>query len=322
MMERVCLAVILAKIVLAVLVVQRRRTRRAEARGRSKEAAVLGRVHSVPNADLRLPVDFCGASDGSADTHDAVGAISLPGQEPKAHAAPDGVLRESSDGSASSWDAAKMLWVDMQGGSRGSSRSAVPQKPLSSNEPVSMPSHGSGSGSSANVAVVRGEVQQAVAALQGALQKELHEDELHLYDVLGRGGFGTVYHGACRRGAHLSTYLRHFQGTGARVTAALVSGVNARGRFVVFRELGIPQSRQRTLVCTFDACVTRRTARAIRMHLSVHPDARTAAGGGQAGVFARMYMHEATASSPIMGSVETVTGLTAMEPCILGSVDS
>lgn len=57
-------------------------------------------------------------------------------------------------------------------------------------------SGGGGGGSKRAVAEVRGEVQQAVAALQGALQEELHEDELQLYDVLGRGGFGTVYHGA------------------------------------------------------------------------------------------------------------------------------
>lgn len=31
--------------------------------------------------------------------------------------------------------------------------------------------------------------------MQGALQAELHEDHLQLFGLLGRGGFGTVYHG-------------------------------------------------------------------------------------------------------------------------------
>ena len=43
---------------------------------------------------------------------------------------------------------------------------------------------------------VRGRVAAAVQEMQGALQAELQEDQLKLYGVIGRGGFGTVYHGA------------------------------------------------------------------------------------------------------------------------------
>jgi hypothetical protein len=32
--------------------------------------------------------------------------------------------------------------------------------------------------------------------MQGVLQQELHKQHLEIYSVLGRGGFGTVYHGA------------------------------------------------------------------------------------------------------------------------------
>ena len=49
---------------------------------------------------------------------------------------------------------------------------------------------------SARGAAVRGRVAAAVQEMQGALQAELQEDELKLYGVIGRGGFGTVYHGA------------------------------------------------------------------------------------------------------------------------------
>jgi hypothetical protein len=52
-----------------------------------------------------------------------------------------------------------------------------------------------GAAAVAAVVAVRGTVTQAVQQLQGTLQAELHEDELQIYDVLGRGGFGTVYHG-------------------------------------------------------------------------------------------------------------------------------
>lgn len=42
---------------------------------------------------------------------------------------------------------------------------------------------------------VHGKVAAAVRELQGALQAELHEDQLQLFRRLGAGGFGTVYHG-------------------------------------------------------------------------------------------------------------------------------
>jgi hypothetical protein len=39
-------------------------------------------------------------------------------------------------------------------------------------------------------------VHAAVQELQGALQADLHEEQLKVFSVIGRGGFGTVYHGA------------------------------------------------------------------------------------------------------------------------------
>ena len=51
-------------------------------------------------------------------------------------------------------------------------------------------------GSAKGGTAVRGRVAAAVQEMQGALQAELQEDQLKLYGVIGRGGFGTVYHGA------------------------------------------------------------------------------------------------------------------------------
>jgi hypothetical protein len=59
----------------------------------------------------------------------------------------------------------------------------------------------SGSATSSVAAVRRGvgslrsEVANAVTQLQDALRSDLQEDQLEVYDVLGRGGFGTVYSG-------------------------------------------------------------------------------------------------------------------------------
>jgi hypothetical protein len=46
------------------------------------------------------------------------------------------------------------------------------------------------------VYAARATVANAVLRMQGALQQELHEEHLQVHRVLGRGGFGTVYHGA------------------------------------------------------------------------------------------------------------------------------
>ena len=46
------------------------------------------------------------------------------------------------------------------------------------------------------IGTVRERVAAAVQEMQGALQAELQEDQLKLHGMVGRGGFGTVYHGA------------------------------------------------------------------------------------------------------------------------------
>ena len=46
------------------------------------------------------------------------------------------------------------------------------------------------------VNMVKNAVATAVQQMQGALQAELQEEHLEVFSVLGRGGFGTVYHGA------------------------------------------------------------------------------------------------------------------------------
>ena len=241
-----------AKIVLAGLIVHKRRSRRAAAGdSRSgKEAERTGRVDSVPRADLGLPPALSGGPASSAHGADlASGPVHLRVDA----GAPDAFAREASDGSLSSWDTARPLW-DGHERSTGSQGSAAAAPPQSGKGTVSATSRGSGSSSSANVAVVRGEVQQAVAALQGALQAELHEDELQLYDVLGRGGFGTVYHGANRvrsphglmHGMMSRTWFRHDSVTSAVSLCTIV----------MFVEIRVSKLRQRRFACR--RCVTRR----------------------------------------------------------------
>jgi hypothetical protein len=53
-----------------------------------------------------------------------------------------------------------------------------------------------GKASSQKVNMVKNAVASAVQQMQGALQAELQEEQLEVFSVLGRGGFGTVYHGA------------------------------------------------------------------------------------------------------------------------------
>jgi hypothetical protein len=57
-------------------------------------------------------------------------------------------------------------------------------------------SGGSGRDEDRGVHAARASVAGAVLQMQGELQQELQEDQLHIVSVLGRGGFGTVYHGA------------------------------------------------------------------------------------------------------------------------------
>lgn len=54
---------------------------------------------------------------------------------------------------------------------------------------------GYASAAEATVASVRESVATAVVSLQGQLRKDLQEDELQIFSVLGRGGYGIVYHG-------------------------------------------------------------------------------------------------------------------------------
>lgn len=58
--------------------------------------------------------------------------------------------------------------------------------------------HSSGVQIRRGVGSLRSEVANAVTQLQDALRSDLQEDQLEVYDVLGRGGFGTVYYGAAR----------------------------------------------------------------------------------------------------------------------------
>jgi hypothetical protein len=52
---------------------------------------------------------------------------------------------------------------------------------------------------SGHVRAVQAAVSDAVTNMQAQLQAELQDRHLQIHSVLGRGGFGTVYHGACLR---------------------------------------------------------------------------------------------------------------------------
>eukprot|EP00892_Ulva_mutabilis_P012786 jgi/Ulvmu1/9880/UM057_0035.1 len=69
---------------------------------------------------------------------------------------------------------------------------------------------------------VRGRVAAAVQEMQGALQAELQEDQLKLHRVIGRGGFGTVYHGEWR-GLDVAIKTVIFQSCGGDQQAIVVA---------------------------------------------------------------------------------------------------
>jgi hypothetical protein len=52
-----------------------------------------------------------------------------------------------------------------------------------------------GSEEETEVSAAQATVPSAVLRMQCALQNELHEEQLRIFSVFGRGGFGTVYHG-------------------------------------------------------------------------------------------------------------------------------
>jgi hypothetical protein len=82
------------------------------------------------------------------------------------------------------------------GASSSRSRPAVPRPGAAYRDVLGQAGGSSSRDSNAIVYAARSQVANAVLQMQGELQEELHEDRLHIYSVLGRGGFGTVYHGA------------------------------------------------------------------------------------------------------------------------------
>eukprot|EP00892_Ulva_mutabilis_P012784 jgi/Ulvmu1/9879/UM057_0034.1 len=77
-------------------------------------------------------------------------------------------------------------------------------------------------GSTKGGSVVRGRVAAAVQEMQGTLQAELQEDQLQLHGVIGRGGFGTVYHGEWR-GLDVAIKTVIFQSCGGDQQANVVA---------------------------------------------------------------------------------------------------
>jgi hypothetical protein len=50
---------------------------------------------------------------------------------------------------------------------------------------------------SACVQGMKERLQSVVREMQADLQTQLKDEHLRLFSIVGRGGFGTVYHGAC-----------------------------------------------------------------------------------------------------------------------------
>lgn len=88
----------------------------------------------------------------------------------------------------------------LQSGGGSAGAAATTRSAAASNERGGSAGGGGGGGG--------GSHESSVQRMEGALQVELHEEHLKLFSVLGRGGFGTVYHGAplprCNMRLHLT----------------------------------------------------------------------------------------------------------------------
>ena len=153
------------------------------------------------------------------DAHSAAGGSSMHGAHPGRLVTPGGSEQKSASSDGGAWTPVASV-LPMSGlpaaasavnpdgcrtgaaGADGSGSMTSPEPPVTGaqtrSRAVSAERSGSGSEVSAvsGVGAVRGRVAAAVQEMQGALQAELQEDQLKLYGVIGRGGFGTVYHGA------------------------------------------------------------------------------------------------------------------------------
>lgn len=98
-------------------------------------------------------------------------------------------LPPRSNANAAAAAAARPDATSVSGGSARSSVSAPHRRRGSAAE------DGYASAAEQTVASVRESVATAVVSLQGQLRKDLQEDELQIFSVLGRGGYGIVYHG-------------------------------------------------------------------------------------------------------------------------------
>ena len=76
-------------------------------------------------------------------------------------------------------------------GSQAASRASEAPRPHTGTTAAS----GAAVDASSHVHAARSTVANAVLQMQGELQAELHESQLQIHSVVGRGGFGTVYHG-------------------------------------------------------------------------------------------------------------------------------
>jgi hypothetical protein len=79
-------------------------------------------------------------------------------------------------------------------------------------------SRSQGGGGQSQVTAVRTVFAAAVQQMQSTLQEELQEEEIEVYSKLGRGGFGTVYHGA--RPLRPSALVSHVIPDSAQVSLA------------------------------------------------------------------------------------------------------